>query len=391
MAAANNRRPGAQSRSAKSFQENAGSQESYSEGDLDAIPAETLAEMVRLYRAGFSLLPLGGEDGKAATFTFKDRARAPLLSVQNRMLASKSKAFGIRLDGMLVLDVDTETPESTDYVRKHFGLSPVQTKTRRGRHYFFQYTGKPLPSVELPGIRIDFKAGGNEYVVGPESIRVDGVKYAPVKRLISIAALPSFVDQRGAERHEAGTGTGTGKIPVGKRNKTLFNKALEYARYIATYDDLLADLLALRTIILEMPSDFPDSEVKKIAKMVWKYKITGNLWQGPNSAVIIHRAIIKRLLRRKHGCDAFSLYSVLVSNHGHLPGKPFAIVPDAMARAGLIPLGRNSVIQARDILIEEGLLVRAGKKGMAIQYQLPTGGGCNNYIESQFGTIGDAA
>ncbi|MER8626337.1 bifunctional DNA primase/polymerase [Mesorhizobium sp. M1143] len=387
MAAANNRRPGAQSQSAKSFQENAGSQESYSEGDPNAIPAETLAEMVRLYRAGFSLLPLGGEDGKAATFIFKDRARVPLLSVQNRMLASKSKAFGIRLDGMLVVDVDTDTPEATDYVRKHFGLSPVQTKTGRGRHYFFQYTGKPLPSVQLPGIEIDFKVGGNEYVVGPESIRVDGIKYVPVIRLISIAALPSFVDQRGAERHT----TWTGKIPVGKRNKTLFNKALEYARYIATYDDLLADLLALRTIILELPSDFPDSEVKKIARSVWKYKVTNNLWEGRNSVVKIRRDIIERLLQRDHGCDAFSLFSLLQSKHGHIPGKLFGIVPDAMARARLIPLGRNSVIRARDILIEEGLLARAGKKGMMILYRLTEGGGCDDYIESLSGTIGDAA
>lgn len=51
------------------------------------------------------------------------------------------------------------------------------------------------------------------------------------------------------------------------------------------------------------------------------------------------------------------------SNHGRHPGKVFAIAADAMISAGIIKMGRNRVYNARDVLLDECLLlqVRVGK------------------------------
>ncbi|WP_287376847.1 primase C-terminal domain-containing protein [Mesorhizobium sp.] len=337
------------------------------------MPDEIIAEIGRLDRSGYSLLPLRGRDGKAPSARFKDRGPLPLHVVVDRMVAEGSTTFGIRLAGMLVVDVDCDTPEAREFVRENFGESSVQVRTSRGRHHFYRFAGKKPQSIRLPGISIDFKAGANEHVVSAGSIRRDGARYVPaVGRLESVAALPDFIDRRPKLAQVPAD-----KIAAGRRNDELFARALEYARTVENYDQLLADLLQMRTIQLEAPSDFSDSEVEKIAKSVWRYRLENNLWQGRSSAVKIRRDIMDRLLRRDHGCDAFTLYTVLQSNHGHIPGRQFPIVPDAMRSAGLIPLCRNHTIRARDILIDEGLLIDCGQAGFsrAKRYQLSGGRG----------------
>ena len=78
--------------------------------------------------------------------------------------------------------------------------------------------------------------------------------------------------------------------------------------------------------------------------------------------VRLNRLALDRLVQRKNGADALMLHSIAVSNHGHIPGKKFAIVPDAMIQNGLIPFSRSRVYQAIHTLIELDLWHLA-KKG----------------------------
>jgi hypothetical protein len=115
-----------------------------------ALPPELTVEMTRLYNAGFSLIPLGGGDGKRSIVRFGSRRRLPLEVVVNRMLAGGTRTYGIRLGGLLVVDVDTDTPEARAYVEAHFGSSPVRTLTPRGFHLYFRHAGEKPNDVHLP-------------------------------------------------------------------------------------------------------------------------------------------------------------------------------------------------------------------------------------------------
>jgi hypothetical protein len=86
----------------------------------------------------------------------------------------------------------------------------------------------------------------------------------------------------------------------------------------------------------------------------------------------INRMAMDRLLVRPDGGDASLLYMLLLSNHGHHPGKVFAIAADAMIAAGIIKMERMQLYRARDVLLEECLLVqvRAGRGRHASLFRL---------------------
>jgi hypothetical protein len=77
----------------------------------------------------------------------------------------------------------------------------------------------------------------------------------------------------------------------------------------------------------------------------------------------VNRSAMDQLLARSDGGGAALLYMLLLSNHGHHPGKVFAISADAMIAAGLIKMDRMQLYRARDVLLDECLLlqVRVGK------------------------------
>lgn len=70
------------------------------------------SEMTRLFSAGYSLLPLGSPDGKKPIMAFRGRKRFPLSRVVDKMAGAGSKTYGIRLKGLLVVDVDSDTPQA---------------------------------------------------------------------------------------------------------------------------------------------------------------------------------------------------------------------------------------------------------------------------------------
>ena len=102
----------------------------------------------------------------------------------------------------------------------------------------------------------------------------------------------------------------------------------------------------------------PDEEVRSVANWAWQKRLENNVWGGRNSTVKIPRQVGQRLVVLHHGANALALLFVLLDKHGHIPGKRFAIVPDAMRAAGLLKLCRNHIYAARDLLVAEGMLIK---------------------------------
>lgn len=363
------------------------------------------AELSRLYAAGFWLMPLGGEDGRTPALRFKkdDGApvgRHPLASVVNKLITIPSRNYAIRLNGLLVVDIDTDTSDARDYVERRFGASTVQVKTRRGVHHWFRFEGKPPAKVRLPGIAIDFKAGVQQLAAGPFAERKDGAQYLPLKgRLESISALPEFIDREPpVELEQEISFTPAGKVAVSSRNTALWRASIEYAPCVDSLAALAADLRAHRDWHFDNPESVSDDEVRRVAEWAWQKRCDNQIWSGRSSEVRFPRSTMDRLLRHKHGSDAFLVYCLLRSEHGHIPGRVFPIVPAAMREAGLIEMSRNRLYRAIHVLVGEGFLKDLGQDGLnrAKRYQLVGrdvsergGESVSYYLDTQFRDMGE--
>ena len=334
------------------------------------LPPVITSEISRLYSAGFSLLPLGGPDGKKPIVEYRDRKRLPLSMLVDRMANAGSRTFGLRLKGLLVVDVDADTPQAREYVARQFGTSPARTRTGRGFHYF-RLAGVKPKQVRLPGISIDFKSGENEFVVGPQSERPDAVVYWPEGRLTALEGLPWF-DDRDDNASEPEPAKCNGRYPQGVRHQMLKRRAHQLALAADSFGDLFANLLAFREWEIENPADFSDARLEKLALWFWHKRENGELWSGRNSVVQIHRVALDELARRGEGLG-FLLYGILVSTHGHNLEALFAIVPDGLRTSGRLKAGRRQIYAAIDLLMELGLLhcrVRPRGKRNHFLYQL---------------------
>lgn len=102
------------------------------------------AEMARLYRAGFHLLPLGGgDDGKKPLLKGWADKRLTLAQVFGPMHRAGVAMYGIRLDWLAVVDCDTDDPVLVAELEARFGPSPVHVQTPRGLHFYYLANGKP--------------------------------------------------------------------------------------------------------------------------------------------------------------------------------------------------------------------------------------------------------
>jgi hypothetical protein len=342
------------------------------------LPKHLIEQITRLHQAGYSLIPLGGSDGKKPVISArKNKAPLQLQFILDRMVRCQSRTYGIMLDGLVVVDVDSDTPEARKFVEEHFGTSTVQTKTSRGFHIFFRHSGIKPTKIRMPGIPIDFKSGPSEYVVGPCSIRPDGHQYVACGDLNDKLELP-ILDLRkplpiwkpSEKEFPAPSGIA---IQKGNRHGELFKRALEWAATSESLEDLLGNLESYRRINFDELETFPPAEVIGIATAVWGYRTNNTLWNGRNSDVRVSRVVMDRLLPRPYGIDAFALYFFLKSNHGHIPGQRFPIVPKKLFSR--LKLSQNHIYRARDVLVEEGLLKDLGQAGLnrAKLYQLALG------------------
>jgi len=164
---------------------------------------EEALDVMRLRAAGYALLPLGGgADGKAPLLRNRTDPGLTLGRVLAPMHRAGVQVYGVRLDGLAVVDCDTDDPQLVTQMEARFGASPVHVQTPRGLHLYFRAAGA-VPNLRGEGLPVDIKTGARSYVAGPLSTRADGGFYAPVKGLLGVDRLPLLRAATGPLIHQA--------------------------------------------------------------------------------------------------------------------------------------------------------------------------------------------
>jgi len=132
-------------------------------------------------------------------------------------------------------------------------------------------------------------------------------------------------------------------------------------------------LLFERDAHCQNPETVSDEELRKIAAWGWRKRLENSIFEERNSSFLINRNAIDRLKGKPGSSDAKALYLDLIDQHGHCPGKSFALVYASMRAAGSTDLSRERFLAARRMLETDGLLQKAANHspGMShAQFQL---------------------
>jgi hypothetical protein len=325
-----------------------------------ALPDDFRNELARLVRAGFPLLPLGGGvDGKAPLLRSWAGPVLPLARVLAPLYRAGSQVYGVRLDGLAVIDCDEDCGDLVAAMEARFGPSPVHVKTPRGRHLYYRANGTP-PNLRGEGLPVDIKTGPRAYAVGPLSQRPDGGLYLPAKGLLGKDALPPLRALQGPLKAVVGNASAE-TIPVGHRHVMLVREAVQMVEFVDSAEELVANLEAVRDDLCQDAVTMPDSELRAIAKWAWECRLDNRIYRGRDSAFSLHRSALDALRGWQNGTDAIALYVMLVDLHGHAPGKRFALDFKAMRSTGLTRLSIPRLRAARRTLQTVGLLIQVGK------------------------------
>jgi hypothetical protein len=318
---------------------------------VNTLPHAIRNEIVRLNGAGFPLLPLGGSDGKAPLLRKWADPGLTLARIFAPMHRTGSITYGLRLDGLAVVDCDSDDTALVVQMEARFGQSPVHIKTPRGRHLYYRAAGA-VPNLRGEGLPVDIKTGARSYVVGPLSLRPDGGFYDPVKGLLGKDALPPL---RGVESVKPAP------ILTGHRHTELVKEAMCMVELVDSVEELQANLAGIRDDWCADPATLPDSELRGIAGWAWKCRLENRIYRGRDSAFPVQRLAMDALRGQANGADAIALLVLLLDQHGHSPGKRFPLDFAAMRAAGLINLSAPRLRAARRTLESSGLLRLVGK------------------------------
>ena len=322
------------------------------------LPAPFRAEVVRLHRLGFALLPLGGgPDGKAPVVSGWTDGRLTLSQVFGPLHRTGQTVLGVRLDGLAVLDLDTDAPGLVADLEARFGPSPVHVSTPRGRHLYYRLPDGPfsLPNLRGADLPVDAKSGARAFVVAPGSVRPDGGRYFAERGTLGVDPLPLLrLDAAPAAAPAA-------RVPVGGRHKALVQAAVVAARDAESPDGLRAALARFRHGHCADPASVPDSELAAVAGWAWGLRCNNRLWGGRDSGFTLSRAALDALRHFENETDAVALFVLLSDLHGHAPARRFPLDFVAMRAARLTKLSVPRLRAARRTLEAAGLLRLSGK------------------------------
>jgi hypothetical protein len=313
---------------------------------------DTLAENLRnqiaaLAKSDFSLLPLGGPDGKTPAVKNWAKKRLNLSQVLGPMYGQGSTCYGVRLDKIVVLDCDEMDPDLIKTLEDRFGRAAVAVRTARGVHLYYRDTGS-RPTLRSEGLPVDVKTGASAYVVGPLSQRPDGAYYEPMRGDLSETPLTPMSTPPVASVNA----TPPAMVPSGNRHDHLLRKAREFVEAVETKAELLDNLRWERGENCASPAGISDTELGKIADWIWEKRLSNSLYAGRNSAFKLSRCAMDAL----GNSAALALYARLFDLHGHLPGKVFSLNHPAMRKAGRTDLSRERFRTARRLLETQGFL-----------------------------------
>ncbi|WP_422028813.1 bifunctional DNA primase/polymerase [Roseovarius sp.] len=334
--------------------------------------ARVEAEIASLCSAGFSLLPLGGgPEGKAPLVSYAKKVTISMPQVFGAMRRADSLMYGIRLPGLVVLDLDCDDDDIIRRLEDRFGPARVQVRTPRGLHLYFRRPAASLPNLRTEGLPVDVKSGPNAYVVGPGSIRPNGEAYY----YATGAQLGETEITVLATENSESAPILQPKVPEGARNRHLFQSAISMVEYVDSLDELSDNLRFERDERCVHPETVKDAEVEAIAKWAWKKRLRNSVFEGRNSAFRVNRCAVDAIRHAGGSSDALALYVTLVDQHGHAPAKAFALDHTGMREVGLTDLSRERFLKARRDLERAGLLsqVRRPVPGkLHAQFQLVT-------------------
>jgi hypothetical protein len=295
------------------------------------LPDATRNEMARLKGAGLNLLPLGGgADGKAPLLRAWAGPGLPLGRILAPMYRTGSTAYGVRLDGLAVIDCDSDDSALVAQMEARFGVSPVHVKTPRGRHLYYR-SGDAVPNLRGEGLPVDIKTGPRSYVVGPLSLRPDGGFYDPVKGLLGNDALPRLRCTQSPK---------PAPILTGHRHVELVKEAMRMLALVDSAQELQANLAGIRDDWCIDPATMPDSELAGIAGWAWQCRLENRIYLGRDSAFPVQRNALDALRGQANSSDAIALLVLLDDQHGHAPGKRFPLDFGAMRVVGLLNLSK---------------------------------------------------
>lgn len=320
------------------------------------------ARAVELQRLGFAVIPLGnGPEGKAPAIRWRNTRPLGLEAFTKKMAETRATMYGVRLEGLIVLDVDSKDERLLAQLEETYGQAAVVVATPRGHHLYYRCDGKELSGM-ANGLPVDVKRGGGHYVVGPGSIRPSGVQYLEIRGRLGESPLTSLCVPAACSADascQAGKTPWRGpsqKVRPGARHKYLMATAREYVAACETAEELHANLIALREEECLQPDTVSDDEVWRIAVWTFERWSQGRLYGETGGSYQVPRGLARQLYREP---NALALFCVLRDNHGHRPRATFQLAFGAMKDGGLINMSERAFLRAVTKLREVGAIVVA--------------------------------
>jgi len=323
---------------------------------------EVLERAVALLSHGLKVIPLGrGPEGKQPSVKFGSTAIG-VDTFSSIMVTTKSTMYGVRLDGIVVLDVDENSGILVPMLEDRFGPAMVKVQTVRGTHLYYRDDHTVYPNLKAEGYPVDVKHGSGQYMVGPSSIRPCGGTYVETCGQLGVTGLtplrPDPATIRVGPRNVSQTfpRSASGKVQVGARHPFLRQKAIEYVACCETLGELRDNLTRLLEDECEDPDTFTDVEVGALAQWAFDKHVSGNLFGASGGYFRVPRYFSSRLMSDP---NALALYNQLLDKHGHLHGQTFSLCFLAMRDAGLISMSERAFQRAIKKLREVGAIAIA--------------------------------
>ena len=227
----------------------------------------------------FEVIPLSGENGKKPRVSrFKNRTVHHRETI--RLLeADEICTYGIRLKGLTVIDIDERNWEYVTEIESLLGNSSFIVKTGRGYHLYYRGENRFKNPFTFD---VDIKSGWNSYVVGPYSLRPDGVVYEPIRGdfidppLTDCNVPVSFLRRSRPWKHISPLFTSSDRVPVGHRHNYLFSQAWKLADECIDAEELAIKLSWHAEMACVDPQGIPSKEINDIASWMWDITICGN-------------------------------------------------------------------------------------------------------------------
>ena len=320
-------------------------------------------------------MPTGGDDGKRPLLNFSQQSRHRLHLVTRKLQLSNSQTYGIRLNDMVVLDIDADDADLIGEMQSCFGQTECVVRTGRGFHLYYSTTSKVTLNLRTAGLPVDVKQGSNSFVLGPHSLRPDGVLYQFYKEPFSLCDVPR-IKLENTSTVKITVASKFNKANSGRRHTFLIAKGREYIEHVDSWYELLSNLLYDRDTYCVDPNTVPDAEVEGIAKWWWEKRLQNQIYDKNYSVFNFPRQSFHQLRALPSGHVALDLYLYLHDKHGHILGKTFQINVYALQRTAGFAFGQKALRKAINQLLELGYLTicknyKVGQRGRIFQLSRP--------------------